>query len=314
MDFHEIIAKGTIKIENVATKPADSASNASRLIYCIDTGYFWFGGPSVWSQVIDSSALSIHAASTTTHGVSGNIVGTANIQTLSNKTLTSPAVSDFTNANHTHGTLSQGGQISPWVQTIGTFTPTPSSTSILLTTSDLTSILSVNYPLKYVIDGITYYGIISAITSGAITIAGAPLNGTITALYYSDPVRVTQFVLMVPSTYETTGSSTLILNNLYSNIIWQRAKSYLVKYTVWSKTCDTGVTKGKVSVLINGSDINTSVGGLTILANTTLYSTTVDINTSNYTINPGNPIELSAIQGTNGDAQNLVVTLIFILA
>lgn len=45
----------------------------------------------------NTSALTTHASATTAvHGVSGNIVGTTNTQTLTNKTLTSPTVSSPT--------------------------------------------------------------------------------------------------------------------------------------------------------------------------------------------------------------------------
>jgi hypothetical protein len=46
------------------------------------------------STLARDSELSAHAATTATHGVSGVIVGTANAQTLTNKTLTSPTIND----------------------------------------------------------------------------------------------------------------------------------------------------------------------------------------------------------------------------
>ncbi len=86
MDFHQITMKGTIYIENVSTKPADSASNASRLIYTIDTGLYYYGGPTTWVQVSGindltavsttlTNAITAHAALTTAHGSIGAIVG-----------------------------------------------------------------------------------------------------------------------------------------------------------------------------------------------------------------------------------------------
>ena len=41
-----------------------------------------------------SAALATHAALTAAHGATGTVVGTTNAQTLTNKTLTSPAISD----------------------------------------------------------------------------------------------------------------------------------------------------------------------------------------------------------------------------
>lgn len=58
-----------------------------------------------------------HIASSTAHGISGSIVGTTDIQTLTNKTLTTPTIGNFSNANHTHSSSSTGGTIDHGVLT-----------------------------------------------------------------------------------------------------------------------------------------------------------------------------------------------------
>ena len=57
------------------------------------------------------TVLDAHLTYTTTHGVSGEIVGTASTQTLTNKTLTTPTIGSFTNATHNHQNAAGGGQI-----------------------------------------------------------------------------------------------------------------------------------------------------------------------------------------------------------
>ena len=43
------------------------------------------------------------------HGIAGSVVGTSDTQTLAAKTLTTPTIGDFTNANHTHVAVASGG-------------------------------------------------------------------------------------------------------------------------------------------------------------------------------------------------------------
>lgn len=53
------------------------------------------------------------AASTNVHGLAGGaaVVGDTTVQTLTNKTLTTPTVNDFSNATHTHAAAASGGSL-----------------------------------------------------------------------------------------------------------------------------------------------------------------------------------------------------------
>ena len=198
-----------------------------------------------------------------------------------------------------------------WTQTTGTFTAAPASTSTLTMTSDLTALIKARYPLMYVIGGVNYYGIVDSIIPNLLTVNGAPLGGNVTALYYGNPERVTEIVRDIPSTYEASSNASLINSILFSRLKWDKAKSYLVKYTMWSHTHDS-TTHGTATVYVNSADVNSSAGGLTIAANATEYSTVVDINTSNYDINPGELIEIGATKNGAGDATYLVATMLFV--
>jgi hypothetical protein len=59
-----------------------------------------------------SGALDVHMADKSTHGVSVEIVGTTETQTLYSKTLIVPFIASFANANHDHSNSAGGGPIS----------------------------------------------------------------------------------------------------------------------------------------------------------------------------------------------------------
>lgn len=198
-----------------------------------------------------------------------------------------------------------------WTETSGTFTATPASTSTITMSSDLTATILVGYPLKYTIGGTDYYGVCSAITSNLLTVAGAPLGGDITHLYYGDFTRVEQMLFAVNGYYEDATNTKLLLTDLNMAVLWQKSKAYAVRYSVWSKIKDTS-SDGKATVLVNSADVNSSAGGLTIADSATWYSTVVNINTSNYDINFGEAIELSVTKGTTGDAHDLVAMITFV--
>lgn len=197
-----------------------------------------------------------------------------------------------------------------WVQTTGTFTSTPASTSTLTMTSDLTAILKPRMTLSYIIGGVTYYGVVGAITSNLLTIWGAPLSGDVTALYYGGG-RLRQASVMVPGLYEDASNTALISSDLDSAFPWPFPTSYLVHYKVYSKTHDS-TTHGQASVRINNVEVNAVPGGLTIAADATWYSTVVDIAVAAYDINPDEALEITAVKNGAGDAANLTVTMLFV--
>ena len=89
------------------------------------------------------SVLDAHLTYTTTHGVSGEITGTTSTQTLTNKTLTTPTIGDYTNANHTHIAAGSGGLLGANAITWANVNKTTSSI-VDITTRALSNLSNVN--------------------------------------------------------------------------------------------------------------------------------------------------------------------------
>lgn len=60
-------------------------------------------------QVADYAALDAHIAATAAHGATGAVVGTTNLQSLTQKTLITPTIASFANAQHDHNNSNAGG-------------------------------------------------------------------------------------------------------------------------------------------------------------------------------------------------------------
>lgn len=191
------------------------------------------------------------------------------------------------------------------------FTAAPASTSTLTMTSDLTATIKVDDALAYTIGGVTYFGIVGAITSNLLTVNGAPLSGSVTTLYYGKD-RTLQMQVQIPATYEDASNTDLIETDLKTKLIWDKPKAYLVKFSAYSETAD-GSGNGQASVQINNVEVNTTAGGATIAAAKTWYPTVVNIATAAYDINPGEELEVTCIKGTGGDATFLTMKMIFVM-
>lgn len=189
------------------------------------------------------------------------------------------------------------------------YTATPASTSTITMVEDWTAQITVGNGLRYTIGGTEYFGVVAAIAANLLTIRGATLGGAVSNLQFGGKVH--ELVIPINGFYEDATNTALILSDAGYQLTWYKQKSYCVMYKMYSRVKDTS-SDGKATFLINGVDLCTSAGGLTIAASATTYSTVVDINTAAYDINLGEPIEISVTKGTTGDATDLTAYLIVV--
>ncbi len=197
------------------------------------------------------------------------------------------------------------------------YTPTPASTSSV-TFSDTTD-LQVGKPVRYTYNGTTYYGIVSSIASNAsITISGAPLDvgHDITALAVGAPSQLVVMDLTVPGVY-ADNTEDILQGTANRYIRWKKSLAHLVGFSATHKTADTGASQPKLNVKVDGNLVSTqdSNAGLQLsTAGAWVDGSAVAISVPNYSVSWNSALDLRVTAaGTNLDAANLSVSLIFVL-
>ena len=202
--------------------------------------------------------------------------------------------------------------VSLWTQVpAANYTATPVSTSTITMGVDMTASIKAGMSLRYTsAEHGAYYGRAGVIASNLLTVNGPAMDHDITKLEYGGGT-IRQVVIVIPGSYEDASNTALITSDLKSKLIWHLPVSYLVYFSVYSNTHDTG-THGQSSVRINNTEVNTTTGGETIAVDATWYPTIVNIATAAYDINPGEALEVTSVKNGTGDASDLTVEMIFV--
>ena len=188
------------------------------------------------------------------------------------------------------------------------------STSTITMNADLTAWLKPGVPVKFKLSGTTYYGILTAVAAGLLTIAGAPLttgDGDLEELYVGSPSKVHVVKFHVAGEYGDGAVATLLATDAKAPFEWELPPAYLVKFRAYSDT-DGDTTDPIVNVMVAGSAVSTSNtnDGLEMTAAQTWYSTVVDISTTNYSIAYDESVEISTTAGAGAD--DLTVICVFV--
>lgn len=200
----------------------------------------------------------------------------------------------------------------------GRYTGLIGGTPSIITMSS-TSDMGVGYPVRYVVSGTTYYGIITAMTaSTSITVAGPALAAaaTVSSLAVGTPEMVSVVQLFVANSYGNGVTSTLLATDMKTYFTWNRQKAYLVRYSVTHNT-PAGTTQPTINVNVAGSAVgteNSNNGILPTTAGTWISTTLASINSSNYDINWGESLEVACTVAGNpvDDALDLTVLCVFV--
>ncbi len=201
------------------------------------------------------------------------------------------------------------------------YAATPASTSTLHMTTDQTAAIKPGMALRYVIGGVAYYGVVTAVTSGLLTVAGAPLSGDVTALDYSIfPGMVETMTLSDPGAWADSADTALVANDLLIALVWPGPPAALVRIQAWTRTTDTGTNKPRINARLGETPTDSvstdkSNAGLELVASSTWTATGVDIDPAKYAVSLGTAIELRTdANGSNDDARDLTVVLTFVYA
>lgn len=186
-------------------------------------GYIDFTGNTINTISIEvnglNSELASHIASTSVHGVSGDVVGTTDSQTLSNKTLLTPIISSISN----NGVVT----IPTHSGTLALLTDIPSTSSFV----DLSSAQTISgiktFSNPPVISTITNTGTLTLPTSTTTLIGNNTLNtltnklidsSTNTITITNSPLSNTNVNQLIDQDIRTTSSPSFVSNNLTNQL------------------------------------------------------------------------------------------------
>jgi hypothetical protein len=206
-----------------------------------------------------------------------------------------------------------GASASQWTAETN-FTATPASTSTLTMTADVTTIIKIGFGLRYTIGGTIYYGMVTAITSNLLTIAGAPMGGSVTALAWCNSTRLIKAVYFIPGSFADAADTTLLANDARTKERWDFETAYLVRILHTVRVADTGANQPRATISVNGAVVGTSNTNTGEAVAVTWVSTVVGINTSNYDTLKTETIEIVVDNnGSNKNAQDLTIVGIWVI-
>jgi len=188
------------------------------------------------------------------------------------------------------------------------------STSTITMAADLTAWLFPGTPVKFKLSGSYYYGILTTVAAGLLTIAGAPLttgDGDLEELWIGDPSKLRLIERHIASTFSDGANAALLLTDSKEPLRWDGPKAYLVQFGIYA---DVATNTPNVTVMIEAAAVSTenANAGPTLSVAQTWYTSGIAINTTNYEINYGEDVEIATTIAAT--ASDLTVRMAFVEA
>lgn len=210
-----------------------------------------------------------------------------------------------------------------WTALVSTtdFSTTAASTSTITMVTDQTATIKPGMAIRFTLSGTVYYAVCTAITSNLLTIAGAPLTTTASALTALSYGLLPPYVerIAIPGYWSDSADTALIASDLLTPYVWAGARAYLVRIRAYSRTVDSSAsTYARVNARIGSTttdyvSTSNSNAGLQLGTAATWVATTIDIATAKYLVALGDTVELKTDgNGGNDDSADLFVELTFV--
>lgn len=161
----------------------------------------------------------------------------------------------------------------------------PSANTITMSN---TAGISVGSPVRFVISGASYYGMVTTVnTNTSIVFSGPAINGTMTSLAIGSMEMVNQKEININATgyANSTGDILASVGNQY--IKWNLPKSYCVYLSATHQTA----TAPTIAMKING----TSLGNIVLSSTPGTWTNQTSFSSATYDINFGESIEINVV-------------------
>lgn len=272
-------------------------------------GFIWFGCNQAVGSCFDGliDELSFWNCSISTAAItdlydsgSGKFYSITGIYTLGNNT------SESATSN----------MVSGWYEG-GAFTRSSDSQFTVTDSATAQEAFKVGRPLRFAdTKGTWSYAIVTAYSSGTVTIAGAPMTTSFdTYLQYGDMSKVVVEHYFISGAYADAANSTALTTDMNCYSSWGRGRAYLVTFGAVHKIVDA-TAQPKINVDAGGNSVSTndSNNGVQLsTAGTWVYNSAVAISTTNYVVDRNESVEINVkVAGTAGDAKDLTVRITFI--